>query len=108
MSEHEQLAQQSYDPNRLLDTVLERMKLKNDAALSRALEVGPPVISKIRHKRLPIGASLLIRLHEVSDISIRELRDLMGDRRSKYRASDLAGKPKSAQEADTDDSRTMH
>ena len=108
MSEHEQLAQQSYDPNRLLDTILERMKLKNDAALSRALEVGPPVISKIRHKRLPIGASLLIRLHEVSDISIRELRDLMGDRRSKYRASDLAGKPKSADENDADTPRAMH
>ena len=52
-----------YDPNRLLDTLIEKLRLKNDAALSRALEVAPPVISKIRHRRLPVGASLLIRMH---------------------------------------------
>lgn len=32
------------------------------------------MISKIRHGRLPIGASLLIRMHEVFDVSIRELK----------------------------------
>jgi len=96
MAEHALVGQESYDPNRLLDTLLERMNLKNDAALSRALEVAPPVISKIRHRRLPVGASLLIRMHEVSEMSIRELRDLMGDRRTKYRLSDAQGKPKPA------------
>lgn len=94
MEQHEQIAQESYDPNRLLDTLIEKLNLKNDAALSRALEVAPPVISKIRHRRLPVGASLLIRMHEVSGLSIRELRDLMGDRRTKYRLSDAQGKPK--------------
>lgn len=83
-----------YDPNRLLDTLIERLRIKNDAALSRALEVAPPVISKIRHNRLPVGASLLIRMHEVSDLSIRELRQLMGDRRAKFRISDKQFKPK--------------
>jgi hypothetical protein len=68
--------------------------LKNDAALSRALEVAPPVISKIRHYRLPVGASLLIRMHEVSDMTIRDLRALMGDRRAKFRISDKQFKPK--------------
>ena len=41
------------------------------------LEVAPPVISKIRHNTLPIGATILLRMHEVSDFSIRELRALM-------------------------------
>lgn len=86
MNENELTAQTTYDPNMLLDTLIQRLHLKNDAALCRALEVAPPVISKIRHKRLPVGASMLIRMHEVSDMSIRELRDLMGDRRGKYRA----------------------
>ena len=58
-----------YDPDRLLDTLIDKLKLKNDAALSRALEVTPPVISKIRHRRLTVGASLLIRMHEISDLS---------------------------------------
>lgn len=99
MAQHELIDQTSYDPNRLLDALLEKMSLKNDAALSRMLEVAPPVISKIRHRRLPIGASLLIRMHETTEMSIRELRDLMGDRRTKYRLSDAQGKPKPAEGA---------
>ena len=43
-----------YDPDRLLATLISKLSLKNDAALSRALEVSPPVISKIRHRRLPV------------------------------------------------------
>jgi hypothetical protein len=99
MTTHTLTSQDSYNPNHLLDVLIERLKLKNDAALSRALEVAPPVISKIRHRRLPVGASLLIRMHEVSSLSVRELRDLMGDRRTKYRLSDAQGKPKPAESA---------
>ena len=95
MTDSTKLAEQvAYDPNRLLDALIEKLSLKNDAALSRILEVAPPVISKIRHRRLPVGASLLIRMHEVSDLSIQELRTLMGDRRAKFRISDKQFKPK--------------
>lgn len=84
----------AYNPNRLLDALLENMRLKNDAALSRMLEVAPPVISKIRHRRLPVSASVLIRMHEATDMSIGDLRFLMGDRRNKYRVSDVQGRSK--------------
>jgi hypothetical protein len=84
----------NYDPDNLLGSLIGKMNLKNDAALSRALEVAPPVISKIRHRRLPVGASLLIRMHEVTNLSIKELRELMGDRRNKFRISDKQFKPK--------------
>jgi hypothetical protein len=67
-----------YNPNRVLDAIIAKLQLKNDAALSRALAVAPPVISKIRHRTLPIGATILLRMHEVSDFSIRELKALMG------------------------------
>ena len=92
--QHGLSSQDTYGPSHLLDTLRERMQLKNDAALSRLLEVAPPVISKIRHRALPVGASLLIRMHEVTQMSIRELRALMGDRRKNYRFSDAQGKPK--------------
>jgi plasmid maintenance system antidote protein VapI len=85
----------TYDPNRLLDTMRERLHLKNDAALSRALEVHPPLISKIRHRRLPVSASLLVRMNELTGLSIRELRNVMGDRRKKFRISEAEGRPKS-------------
>lgn len=100
MAHHALASQETYNPNQLLDNLLEKMRLKNDAALSRVLEVAPPVISKIRHHRLPVGASLLIRMHEVTGMSIRDLRDLMGDRRMKYRLSDAQGKPKMEDEGD--------
>ena len=83
-----------FDPDALLNFIIVKQKLKNDAALARILEVAPPVISKIRHRRLPVGASLLIRMHEVTDLSIRELRDVMGDRRNKHRISAEQFKPK--------------
>jgi hypothetical protein len=83
-----------YDPDNLLASLIGRLNVKNDAALSRALEVAPPVISKIRHRRIPVGASLLIRMHEVTDLSIKDLRLLMGDRRNKYRISDKQFKPR--------------
>ncbi|MDB5840376.1 MAG: hypothetical protein JWQ23_2328 [Herminiimonas sp.] len=85
-----------YDPDNLLGSLIGKLNLKNDAALSRALEVAPPVISKIRHRRLPVGASLLIRMHEVTDLSIKDLRLLMGDRRNKFRISDKQFKPREA------------
>jgi plasmid maintenance system antidote protein VapI len=83
----------AYNPDNLLDTLIERLRLKNDAALSRALEVAPPIISKIRHRVLPISASMLIRMHEASGLSIADLRMLMGDRRAKFRMSDKQFKP---------------
>jgi hypothetical protein len=78
-----------YDPDHLLDSLLEHLRLKNDAALSRALEVAPPVISKIRHRRLPVSASILIRMHEVTGFTIRDLRFLMGDRREVFNVGAL-------------------
>lgn len=87
-------AEFNVDPDRLLDALIKKLNLKNDAALSRALAVAPPVISKIRHRRLPVGASILIRMHEESELGIRELRELMGDPRGKFRMSPEQFKPK--------------
>lgn len=77
-----------YDPNNLMDVLIKNLGIKNDAALSRRLEVAPPVISKIRHKILPVGPNLLIRMHEETGLSIRDLRALMGDNRAKFRMPD--------------------
>lgn len=105
---HALTSQESYNPNHLLDRLIEKIGLKNDAALSRKLEVAPPVISKIRHHRLPVGSSLLIRMHEVSGMSIRELRELMGDRRNKYRVGDAYGKHEAGEAKSSEASSAVH
>lgn len=93
---HAELAKEetTYNPGNLLDALIVHLGLKNDAALARALEVAPPLISKIRHRTLPLGGSVLIRMHEVSKLSIADMRTLMGDRRHKFRISDKQFKPK--------------
>jgi hypothetical protein len=64
----------------LLDLATKRLKLKNDAALARALEVAPPVISKIRHDALDIGAMLAVNIHETAGISIAEIKAVLAGR----------------------------
>ena len=62
------------DPCKFLDTLIKHLKLRTDADLSRALGMGPPVISKIRHGKHGIGATLLLRVHELTGLHVREIR----------------------------------
>jgi hypothetical protein len=77
--------EKKYDPNNLIDAVTARLALKNDAAVARALKVETPIIEKVRTNRLPLGGYLLMRLREVTGMSVTDLQDLMGDRRRKFR-----------------------
>lgn len=63
--------------NRLLDFVLDKLGLKNDAALCRILEVPPPAISKLRHHTLPLGPTIMLRIHEETRVKIKELRNYL-------------------------------
>lgn len=65
-------------PKHLLDWIIASQHLKNDAALARALGLTPPVICKLRSGRLPLGATHLIRMHEVFGLPIRELKAKAG------------------------------
>jgi len=64
------------DPDKLIDGLIDHLSLKNDAALSRALDVAPPVISKIRNRKLPVGPSILVRMHDVTGLPINDLRKM--------------------------------
>ena len=75
-----------YDPNRLLDYVMALLKIDGDGALAVRLGFSPGVISKVRHRKLPVSAELLVSLHEESRMEIGELRRMMGDRRQNFRA----------------------
>lgn len=73
------IEQSTYTPNHLLDTLMHKLAVDSDAALARALKVPPSTISKVRHKQVGINSALLLAAHEATEISIRELRELMGD-----------------------------
>lgn len=76
-----------YSPNHLIDTLSANLHIKSDAALCRLLEVSAPVISRIRTGSLPVSGSILLRMHEVSGLSLKDLRFLLGDRRAKFRTT---------------------
>lgn len=71
----------SYKPAELLDTICKIVQANNDVQLSKLLETAPSNISKIRNKVKPVSGDALLAMHEVSGLSIRELRKLMGDKR---------------------------
>lgn len=66
--------------NKLLDQAIMSAGLKNDAGLARLLEVAPPVISKIRHKHLPVGATLAVAMTEETGLSIADIAAILAGR----------------------------
>ncbi len=60
--------------NQILDMVLAHTELLNDAQLSKVLHVLPPVISKLRHGKLPLSGGFLLRIQDITGISVEDLR----------------------------------
>lgn len=62
---------------KLLDEVKKRYEVKNDAELSRKLDVPPPTISKIRSGRISVSADMILRIHETFGMTVKEIRELL-------------------------------
>jgi hypothetical protein len=63
---------------KFLDFLIAELRLKNDAALAREMDVAPPVVSKWRRNRLPFGPKHILRAHEHFGIGVAEIRDRAG------------------------------
>lgn len=64
---------------RLLDFLLASRELKNDAALARLLNVQAPVISKLRYDRMGLSNSMILRIHEKTDMAVAQIREYLND-----------------------------
>ena len=67
-----------YNPGNLLDGLCHFLKLRNDAQLVRALGVGAPVICKIRKRSHAITHRLLIHIHDVTGLTLDDIRAMGG------------------------------
>jgi hypothetical protein len=76
--------------NDLLNVMLKKLHLKTDASLAKVMGVAPPVISKMRHGKLPVGASFLITAEERTGMSIRKMKEML-DQRSLPRHPSILG-----------------
>jgi len=72
------LSNSSYNPAAFLDAVIKRLNLKNDAALSRTIDIAPPALSKVRSKIMPVGPALALRVMEATGASMKDLYRWMG------------------------------
>jgi hypothetical protein len=61
----------------LLDTVMRLQGMRDDAKLSNAIGSHPPYISKVRAEKIPVGATLMIKIHEATDMPIAEIKRLI-------------------------------
>jgi hypothetical protein len=63
----------------LFDTIIAENGLKNDAALCKLLEIPPPVMSKFRHRKRPLCASVILAIHERTGMPVARIRELAKD-----------------------------
>jgi plasmid maintenance system antidote protein VapI len=63
----------------LLDFLKKEYKLKNDAALAKALGIKPPTVSKIRADRQNISAEMKIIIHKKTGMSIADIESFLGE-----------------------------
>ena len=74
-----------YDPNRLLNALMERLHLQSDRELSQRLNISFKLLGKIRCGDVQLSPSMLMWMAECAKASIDELRYVLGDRRAKAR-----------------------
>lgn len=70
---HDQNEPQQY-PADLLDALLAHLRLHHDSMLAKKLGMAPPQISKMRHGRTKVNSGHLLRMYDVTGLSIEQLR----------------------------------
>jgi transcriptional regulator with XRE-family HTH domain len=59
----------------LIDYLLNCLKLKTDAQLARAIGIPHPIVSRLRHGKIPVSAGILLKLHDTTGLTVDELRN---------------------------------
>jgi hypothetical protein len=63
---------------RLFDELKLRGGLRTDAALAALLEIVPTNLCRMRQGHIPLGASVILRVHECFGLPVAEIRALSG------------------------------
>lgn len=69
----------------LLDWTRWYLGVASDRDLALALGMPAPTLSKIRNGELPLGASFLVRVLDVSDVKLHDLPRLIEDSAEQWR-----------------------
>jgi hypothetical protein len=74
-----------FDQIDLLDWARWRLRVFSDFDLARELKTSPSAISKIRRGHQTVGASILLRILDLTDVRFRELPMLIERSRSHWK-----------------------
>ncbi|NEX60138.1 helix-turn-helix domain-containing protein [Noviherbaspirillum galbum] len=68
-----------YDPGgeRLLNLLMEKLGITTDRALSRTLDVDTATLSRIRNRRTPVPAAMIVKMLEITDLSVHEIKAVL-------------------------------
>ncbi len=79
-----ELAADQYDPEALFARLCIRLGVKSYSALGLKIGLSPSAVSKVRNRKVVISSEILLKIHDATDIPLRELRRWMGDTRPFY------------------------
>ncbi|MFS0757610.1 hypothetical protein ABC383_23380 [Noviherbaspirillum sp. 1P10PC] len=68
---------------------MEQKGIKHYRKLAELLGIDHSILSNIKLRKVALSQKLLDRIQQVSGMSIREMRDLMDDRRREIRMAEL-------------------
>ena len=89
----------------LFSTLLTRWKLKSYRQLSSVLGVAPPALSKMINGRIPVGATMILAIHEEdTSLSIKQIKEMIhgtNEFHAKNRSSENGGNSDSADNSTT-------
>jgi plasmid maintenance system antidote protein VapI len=68
----------TYTPNRLVNTAMEMLGVKTDAALSERLFIGANRISHLRAKKIKITPGIIVRFMDVTGLTLNQVKSLAG------------------------------
>lgn len=61
--------------NGFLDYLKDKYKFTSDRSLAHALGVSAPCVCKWRKGTLPFGAAMILRVHDMTGMSIKEIKE---------------------------------
>jgi hypothetical protein len=71
----------NYSPTHFLDELKQRFNFSSDASMCRTFDISPSTISKVRHLKIAVSPEIFLKIHDMTDIPIFELRKMMQDNR---------------------------
>lgn len=61
----------------ILDVLKEKYDLKNDAAIAKALDIAPPIVSRIRNGKSNVSADIILKIHETFGMPVADIKALL-------------------------------